>query len=164
MYPQTRAIWIGALAALSLFAVACGSTDLKPSPNGQAGATTDPPSAAVLVLEDAPSPVGGSVKRLVLPGPESSVLVVCDRHGFQPFLFTDQGEWIGCELIAGSEPGADSVLVEPVISDIGSPADGTVKEVTIPGPQTSILVACRADGLEPFLFHNQGTWVGCQAG
>ncbi len=128
------------------------------------GATPNLPSAIAPILEDAPSPAGGTVKRLVVPGPQTSVLVVCDQDGFQPFLFTDQGDWVGCEFIAGSEAGPDSGRAEPIMSDVDSPAGGTVNQVTIPGPQASILVTCGADGFVPFLFNDQGTWVGCQTG
>ncbi|MGB5757571.1 MAG: peptidoglycan-binding domain-containing protein [Acidimicrobiales bacterium] len=121
-----------------------------------------PPSATEPTLEDASSPAGGTVKRLVVPGPQASVLLECDQGGFQPYFFTDQGEWIGCEAVAGTDPGPDSSLTEATLNDVESPAGGTVKQLTIPGPQTSVLVACAANGTSPFLFTDQGTWVGCQ--
>ena len=121
-----------------------------------------PPSATEPTLEDAPSPAGGTVKRLVVPGPQTSVLLACDQGGFQAYFFTDQGEWVGCEAVAGTDQGPESSLTEATLDDVESPAGGTVKQLTIPGPQTSVLVSCAADDTSPFLFTDQGTWVGCQ--
>ena len=123
---------------------------------------TPPPGATEPALEDAPSPAGGTVKRLVVPGPQTSVLLACDRGGFQPFFFTDEGDWVDCEAAAGTDPGPESSLTEATLEDVQSPAGGTVKQLTIPGPQTSVLVTCAAEDTSPFLFTDQGTWVGCQ--
>jgi hypothetical protein len=60
--------------------------------------TEDTDSSNAPRLTDVPSPVGGTVQQLTLPGPETSVLIVCDREGFEPFLFTDQGNWVGCRI------------------------------------------------------------------
>ncbi len=114
------------------------------------------------VLEDVPSPVGGTVKQVTIPGPETSVLVVCDQAGFEPFFFTDQGNWVGCSIMDGVEPGPESALAQAAMSDVASPVGGTVKQVTIPGPETSVLVVCDQAGFEPFFFTDQGNWVGCQ--
>jgi hypothetical protein len=126
------------------------------------GTPEDGHSASEPFLSDVPSPAGGTVKQVTLPGPETSVLVVCDRNGFEPFFFTDQGNWVGCQTSAGTEPGTPSQLMEPVLSDVPSPVGGTVKQVTLPGPETSVLVICDRNGFEPFFFTDQGNWVGCQ--
>ena len=93
----------------------------------------------------------------------ASVILVCDQDGFQAFFFTDQGDWVGCEAVAGTDPGPESDLTEPKLSEVESPAGGMVKELTIPGPQSSVLVACAGSDFEPFLFEDQGTWIGCQS-
>ena len=159
-----RIPWIvGAIvlvAAIIIGVIVVASNDSADLAGG--GDTTTPPSATEPTLEEAPSPAGGTVKRLLVPGPQSSVLLTCDQGGFQPFLFTDQGEWVGCEAVAGTDPGPESSLIEATLADVESPAGGTVKQLTIPGPQTSALVSCAADGTSPFLFADQGTWVGCQ--
>jgi hypothetical protein len=130
--------------------------------NGSGG-SEDANSGNAPTFSDVPSPAGGMVKQLSIPGPETSVLVACDRAGFEPFFFTDQGNWVGCQISAGAEPGMASQLTEPTLSDVPSPVGGTVKQVTIPGPETSVLVTCDRDGFEPFFFTDQGNWVGCRA-
>jgi hypothetical protein len=124
---------------------------------GAGGGSTD------VVLVDAESPAGGTVKRLGIPGPERSVLLVCDQDGFEPFFFNDEGNWVGCQIIDGSEAGPESELADPVLGEVDGPAGGTVAQLTIPGPQTSVLVTCRGTGFSPFLFLDEGTWVGCQS-
>jgi hypothetical protein len=156
---------------MALLAAGCGDDDAT-SDTARPTATT--PSAADdavpgdsgpadPVLEDTISPVGGTVKQLLIPGPETSVLVTCDQDGFEPFMFTDEGTWVGCQIPDGSEPGPASELAEATIGDTPSPVGGTVKLVTIPGPQLAVLVSCRAEGFQPFLFSDQGTWVGCES-
>ena len=163
---KPRTVRIAALAALSVLA-ACGpggADSSAPDLADDTGVATARPSAVVAVLEDAPSPVGGTVKRLVLGGPQATVLVVCDQGGFEPFLFTDQGDWVGCELAAGSEPGPGSALLEPVMR-AGDSTDGDgLTEVVIPGPQSSILVDCETAGSVPILRFEGGTRVGCDSG
>jgi hypothetical protein len=61
-------------------------------------ANSEDPNSGEPSLTDVPSPVGGTVKQLTIPGPETSVLVTCDREGFEPFFFTDQGNWVGCRI------------------------------------------------------------------
>ena len=121
------------------------------------------PDAAAPVLEDVQAPDGGTVKQLSIPSAATSVLVECDQTGFEPFFFTDQGSWVGCQTISGAEPRPGSDLTEPTMSDTESPVGGTVKLVTVPGPESSVLLACGAEGLEPFFFTDQGSWVGCQS-
>jgi hypothetical protein len=105
----------------------------------------------------------GLVKQLTLSGPASAVLITCDQGGFEPFTFTDMGlDWVGCQVPnPGDAVGPESALMEPAIEDVASPVGGTVQQVTIPGPQVSIVVAC-ADDFKPFIYEDQGTWVGCQ--
>ena len=126
-----------------------------------AGKVVCTPLTADPILEDAASPAGGTVKRLVVPGPQTSVLLACDQEGFQPFFFTDQGVWVGCEAIVGTKPGPESDLSGPTLGDVESPAGGMVKELTIPGPQTSVQVRCAGNGLTPFLFQDQPSLSDC---
>lgn len=172
---ETGATWIAWIAiciAMGLLPGGCSDDDAtgataQPTPmSGSASTDDDMPAGSGLadpVLEDALSPVGGTVKRLVIPGPQTSVLIACDQDGFEPFMFTDEGTWVGCQITDGTEPGPASELTEATIDDAPGPAGGTVKRVTIPGPQLSVLVSCRADGFQPFLFNDQGIWVGCEA-
>lgn len=46
-------------------------------------------------LSDVPSPVGGTVSMVIIPGPQSAISVVCNTGS--PFLYEDQGTWVGCE-------------------------------------------------------------------
>lgn len=46
-------------------------------------------------LSDVPSPVGGTVSQVTIPGPQSAISVICETGS--PFMYTDQGTWIGCE-------------------------------------------------------------------
>ncbi|MGF1519380.1 MAG: hypothetical protein ACFCVB_16485 [Nodosilinea sp.] len=46
-------------------------------------------------LSDVPSPVGGTVSMITIPGPQSAISVVCDTG--TPFVYEDQGTWIGCQ-------------------------------------------------------------------
>ncbi len=123
--------------------------------------TSGSSAASEPILSEVQSPVGGLVKQVTIPGPETSVLVACDREGFEPFFFTDQGSWVGCQISNGAEPGSISRLTEPMLTDVPSPVGGTVKQVTIPGPETSVLMACREPEFRTFFFVNQGSWVGC---
>lgn len=117
-----------------------------------------------VVLADVDSPAGGQVKQLTLPGPQLAVLVTCDQEGVVPFTFTDTGlDWIGCQVSTpGSPTAVPSTLSEPIIETVDSPVGGTVQQVTIPGPESSVIVVCQ-DDFVPFLYQDQGTWVGCQA-
>ena len=130
--------------------------------NETASPADDADYIAEPVLADVTSPVGGTVKQVIIPGPETSVLVVCDREGFEPFFFTDQGDWVGCSIMDGTEPGPESLLARPALVEVTSPVGGTVEQLSIPGPEISVLVVCERAGFEPFLFTDQGTWVGCQ--
>lgn len=47
------------------------------------------------VLSDVPSPVGGTVSQVIIPGPQSAISVVCNTG--TPFVYEDQGTWVGCE-------------------------------------------------------------------
>jgi hypothetical protein len=147
--------------AVALLATGCGDDSTANEPDQSIPTSASTPGGDDPVLVDASSPVGGTVKELVIPGPETSVLVACDQEGFEPFLFADQGVWVGCQITAGEAPGDASTLLEPAMSDAASPVGETVKELVIPGPEISVLVACDQEGFEPFLFADQGTWVGC---
>ncbi len=46
-------------------------------------------------LSDEPSPVGGTVSLITIPGPQSAISVVCNTGS--PFVYEDQGTWIGCQ-------------------------------------------------------------------
>lgn len=168
MKPRPPTVWIAALSLLAVLTASCGSTApdqaAEPANTDASGVTTDATPGGVAELQDTPSPVGGTVKQLIVPGPETSVLVECDQDGFHPFFFTDQGDWVGCEIDSGREPGAESSLAEPVMRDTEGPVGGTVSKVTIPGPEVSLLVSCATDGFVPFIFEDEGTWAGCQTG
>lgn len=159
---------LGAAAALCLIgAVGCTTPVEVMDPNEEAPSTEEPmpeePGATIDVFfGDVESPAGGSVKQLTLPGPQSAALLACDQEGFVPFGFSDMGlDWVGCQVpTPGDAVGPESTLTEPELSDVPSPVGGTVSQVTIPGPQSSIVVAC--DTGTPFVYEDQGTWVGCQ--
>ncbi|MGG6237398.1 hypothetical protein ACQ4N7_02070 [Nodosilinea sp. AN01ver1] len=64
--------------------------------------TTTPDDTAALEstltepeLSDVPSPVGGTVSQVTIPGPQSAVSVLCETGS--PFVYEDQGTWIGCQ-------------------------------------------------------------------
>lgn len=182
MTTKTQITWLSAFAALTLLMVGCGSDGSEtgqptpaeavaaPStPNATSGeeavptdATVDSSDASQPVLGNVESPVGGTVKQVTVPGPEISVLVNCDQAGFVPFFFTDQGDWVGCQIVAGTDAGPQSALTEPVMNEVTSAVGGTVMQVTIPGPETSVLVVCGEAGFVPFFFTDQGDWIGCQ--
>ncbi len=46
-------------------------------------------------LSDEPSPVGGTVSMVTIPGPQSAISVLCETG--TPFVYEDQGTWIGCQ-------------------------------------------------------------------
>lgn len=46
-------------------------------------------------LSDVPSPVGGTVSQVTIPGPQSAIAVVCNQGS--PFVYEDQGTWVGCQ-------------------------------------------------------------------
>lgn len=46
-------------------------------------------------LSDVPSPVGGTVSMVTIPGPQSAVSVLCETG--TPFVYEDQGTWVGCQ-------------------------------------------------------------------
>ncbi len=79
----------------------------KPNAGNATAAPTTvvPPAGAAIAgvtFGDVASPVGGTVKKAILSGPETGIMVVCDQSGFEPFVFTDQGTWVGCKLTAGA--------------------------------------------------------------
>ncbi|MBE9138741.1 hypothetical protein IQ254_16325 [Nodosilinea sp. LEGE 07088] len=158
--PWTRLSAVSAACLLS--AVACTTpvelVDPEAPESGEPAATMD------LFFGDVESPVGGTVKQLRLPGPQTGVLVACDQAGFVPFAYTDMGmNWVGCQVPnPGDSVGPESGLTEPVIADVPSPVGGTVSQVTIPGPQSAIVVVCETG--TPFMYQDQGTWIGCQGG
>ncbi len=120
--------------------------------------------AMTVTLADAEAPNGQTTQQLALGGPESAVLVTCDQEGFIPFTFTDLGvEWVGCEVPnPGDAVGPESSLSEPSLDEVPSPVGGTVQQLTLPGPQSGVMVTCN-EGFAPFIYEDQGTWVGCQA-
>ncbi len=59
------------------------------SATGPASSLTEPE------LSDVPSPVGGTVSMITIPGPQSAISVVCNTG--TPFLYEDQGTWVGCQ-------------------------------------------------------------------
>lgn len=63
-----------------------------PNPSDAVG-----PESALLEpqLADGPSPVGGTVPMITLPGPQSAITVLCNTG--TPFLYEDQGTWVGCQ-------------------------------------------------------------------
>lgn len=170
----SRKVWVGTaglLVTLALATACQGPTSQSDemaadTPTATPEATpeaSETVAAAEPVLEDVPSPVGGSVKQLMVPGPETSVLFTCDQAGFEPFFYTDQGDWVGCQISDGGQPGAESTMTEPTIEDVPSPVGGMVKQVTIPGPSMAVLLACNAEGFKPFTFIDQGFWIGCES-
>ena len=63
-----------------------------PNPGDSVGlesASTEPE------LSDVPSPDGGTVSMIIIPGPQSAISVVCDQG--TPFVYEEQGTWVGCE-------------------------------------------------------------------
>lgn len=46
-------------------------------------------------LSDVPSPVGGTVSMVIIPGPQSAISVLCETG--TPFVYEDQGTWVGCQ-------------------------------------------------------------------
>jgi hypothetical protein len=58
-------------------------------PVGAESALTEPE------LSDVPSPVGGTVSQVTIPGPQSAISVLCETG--TPFVYEDQGTWIGCQ-------------------------------------------------------------------
>lgn len=127
----------------------------------------DEPDEEIAVTDvaftDVDSPVGGQVKQLTIPGPHVAVLVTCDQEGVVPFAFTDMElNWVGCQVSTLGNPTATpSTLTEPVIETVDSPVGGTVQQVTIPGPESALMVTCIGD-FAPFLYQDQGDWIGCQ--
>ena len=115
-----------------------------------------------VTLTEIASPAGGMVQQLTLPGPETGVMVTCDQEGFVPFAYSDMGmEWVGCQVpSAGGSVGAASTLTEPEMAEVPSPVGGMVSQVTIPGPQSAMVVTCAIG--TPFMYDDQGSWVGCQ--
>jgi guanyl-specific ribonuclease Sa len=70
-------------------------------------------------------------------------------------------DWVGCQVSNPSDAtGPGSALTEPEISEVPSPVGGTVSMVTIPDPQSAIVVVC--DTGTPFIYEDQGAWIGCQ--
>ncbi len=164
----SAAAWgrLGVAAALCLIgAVGCTTPVevLDPNAPETEAPTTEGPGATIDVFfGDVASPAGGTVKQLRLPGPESAVLVTCDQEEFVPFAYSDMGmDWVGCELPnLDAAVGPESALTEPELSDVPGPVGGTVSQVTIPGPQSAISVLCETGS--PFVYEDQGTWVGCE--
>ncbi|HIK46656.1 MAG TPA: hypothetical protein IGR64_17540 [Leptolyngbyaceae cyanobacterium M65_K2018_010] len=49
-------------------------------------------------------------------------------------------------------------------ADVPSPAGGTVKQLTLAGPETAVVMTCDQQGSVPFLYSDAGLqWVGCQS-
>ncbi len=46
-------------------------------------------------LSDVPSPVGGTVSQVTIPGPGDSIVVNCEVG--TAFVYEDQGTWVGCQ-------------------------------------------------------------------
>jgi hypothetical protein len=46
-------------------------------------------------LSDVPSPVGGTVSMVTIPGPQSAISVLCEIG--TPCIYEDQGTWVGCQ-------------------------------------------------------------------
>ncbi|WP_035991041.1 hypothetical protein [Leptolyngbya sp. KIOST-1] len=157
---------LGAAAALCLIgAVGCTRPVevLDPNaPDAGASGTEEPVATIDVFFGDVESPDGGTVKELRLPGPAAAAMVTCDQEGFEPFSYSDMGmDWVGCQVPnPGDAVGPESALSEPELSDVPSPVGGTVSMITIPGPQSAISVVC--DQGTPFVYEDQGTWIGCQ--
>lgn len=168
----------GVIAAIALLNLtACQTTepsatdvesDADPAVEASADPTENPSTATeqgtdTITFADAPSPDGGTMQQLTLPGPQSAVLVTCDQEGFIPFLYMDMGlNWVGCQVPNPGDPvGAESPLTAPTLEAVDSPVGGTVNQITIPGPQSAFVVVCEGN-FEPFLYEDQGDWVGCQ--
>lgn len=64
-----------------------------PNPGDAVGAES---SLTAAVLNDMPSPMGGMVPQVTLPGSQTAIAVVCEGD-FMPFVYQDQGDWIGCQ-------------------------------------------------------------------
>ncbi|HIK45687.1 MAG TPA: hypothetical protein IGR64_12510 [Leptolyngbyaceae cyanobacterium M65_K2018_010] len=153
---------LAAVAQWSAVALVCwlGATACDNRPE----TVETPGETFTAVLTEIESPDGGAVKQLTLAGPEGSTLVTCDQEGFAPFTYSDMGlEWIGCQVPnPGDAVGPASSLTEPTLAEVPSPVGGTVQQLTLPGPQSGVVVTC-AEGFAPFIYEDQGTWVGCQA-
>ncbi len=66
-----------------------------------------------------PSPVGGMIQKVYIPGPESAVAVTCVRPGFEPFFYTDQGEnWVGCQSKTSQNKTSQSKISQRETSQI----------------------------------------------
>jgi biotin carboxyl carrier protein len=122
------------------------------------------PEVAVPEIREVTSPVGGTIQKVFIPGPESAVAVACVQQGFDPFFFKDEGEnWVGCQLRANESPGSSVSQLVPEIREVTSPVGGTIQKVFIPGPESAVAVACVQQGFDPFFFKDEGeNWVGCQ--
>ncbi|MGB3136142.1 MAG: hypothetical protein WBG38_08060 [Nodosilinea sp.] len=160
---------LGIAAALCLIgAVGCTTPvdvmDLNAAPSTGTPAIEGSAATTDVFFGDVESPDGGTVKQLRLPGPQSAALVACAQEGFEPFAYSDTGvDWVGCQVPnPGDTVGLESPLAEPELSDVPSPVGGTVSQVTIPGPQSAISVLCETGS--PFVYEDQGTWVGCEGG
>ncbi|HZG38676.1 MAG TPA: hypothetical protein VEZ50_08345 [Nodosilinea sp.] len=153
---------VGAVVLCLVGAMGCTTPVEVMDPNAETPATEEPVVTIDLFFGDVETPDGSTVKQLRLPGPEAGVLVVCDQEGFVPFSYIDVGlEWVGCQVpTPGDTVGAESTLTEPELSDVPSPVGGTVSQITIPGPQSAISVVCETGS--PFVYKDQGTWIGCQ--
>lgn len=64
-----------------------------PNPGDAVGAES---TLTAAVLDEVPSPMGGMVPQVTLPGPQTAIAVVCEGD-FMPFVYPDQGDWIGCQ-------------------------------------------------------------------
>lgn len=63
------------------------------APNAAVGPAVDRP----ITLSQTPSPAGGIVQKLSLPGPQLAAVVACSQTGFVPFVYDAEGfSWIGC--------------------------------------------------------------------
>ncbi|WOD37519.1 hypothetical protein [Nodosilinea sp. E11] len=158
---------LGAATILCLIgAVGCTTPvevlDPNAPPATETPDTEEPGATIDVFFGDVESPAGGTVKELRLPGPEAAAMVACDQEGFVPFAYSDTGmDWVGCQVPnPGDAVGPESALTEPELSDVPSPVGGTVSMITLPGPQSAISVVC--DQGTPFVYEDQGTWIGCQ--
>jgi len=167
---------IGSLSALALFCWLGVTACDNPSETAETAETTETAAtmeetavedaaekAMTVILAEAAAPDGQTTQQLALGGPERAVLVTCNQEGFIPFTFTDLGvEWVGCQVPnPGDAVGPESSLTEPSLGEVPSPVGGTVQQLTLPGPQSGVMVTCN-DGFAPFMYEDQGTWIGCQ--